>query len=148
MWWSGRKVFLVGVSVIIVVKWWSRTCVRVELCPFCWVRTPVKLTNNTFYFFCFFSASEKCICKGICFCLDISLCNFQFFLLWLPPQPKDVFGYRWIGDSKLALGVDVSVNCCFYSVSPKSWPLIQGVLSLSPEGIWDGLQSLWSPTKV
>lgn len=120
---SGRKVFLVGISVIIVGKWWTRTCL-VELYPFCWFTIPVKLKNNAFCFFCFFNAAEKCICKGIWF-WDFSvyfpcflpICLVLLLVLWLPPTAqRRAFGERWIGSSKLALGLNVSVNCCFFSM--------------------------------
>ena len=52
---------------------------------------------------------------------------------------------RWIGDSKLTLGVSVSVHgCSSWSGPVMDWQPVQVVPSLSPNGSWNRLQAtLW-----
>merc|ERR1712035_59525 len=59
------------------------------------------------------------------------------------PQSKDMqVGDRLIGDSKLTVGVNVSMNGCLsLRVSPATvWRPVQGVPCLSPNVSWDRLQ--------
>ena len=58
---------------------------------------------------------------------------------------------RLIGDSKLSLGVSVSVNGCLSRLSlcgpVMDWRPVQGVPRLSPEDCWDRLQPPRDPTE-
>ena len=64
------------------------------------------------------------------------LSGFSGFL----PQSKNMH-VRSIGDSKLSLGVNVSVNGCVSLCGPAmNWRLIQGVTLPSPQDSWDRLQ--------
>lgn len=150
---SGRKVFLVGISVIIVGKWWTRTCL-VELYPFCWFTIPVKLKNNAFCFFfqcCREMHMQRNLVLGF-------LCVFSMFSAHLPGfalgtlasshSPKTCLW--WKVNWQLEIGLRFECECellFFLYVSLKSLRLIQGVLCLLPEGSWDRLQSLCDPTK-
>ena len=67
-----------------------------------------------------------------------SLSGYSGFL----SQSKDTQVNRLIGDSKLSIGVNVSVNGCLsLCVSPVIvWRPVQGVLRLSHSISWDRLQ--------
>ena len=88
-----------------------------------WVRFPALGP------FCVEFACSPCVCVG-------SLSGFSGFL----PQSKNMH-VRSIGDSKLSLGVNVSVNGCVSLCGPAmNWRLIQGVTLPSPQDSWDRLQ--------
>ena len=69
-------------------------------------------------------------------------------VLRFPPQSKDM-QVRLTGDSKLTVGVNVSVNGCLcLCVSPvMTWRLVQGVPRLSPVVSWDRLQLACDPVE-
>jgi len=93
--------------------------------------------------------------KIVLSCLVYKLINTKYYLLWnnekplrvlrLPPTVQKNMHVRLIGDSKLSLGVSVSVCGCLSRLSlcgpMMDWRPVQGVPSLSPDDRWDRLQS-------
>ena len=68
---------------------------------------------------------------------------------FLPPSKNMLV--RVFDDSKLSLGVSVSVNGCLSRLSlcgpVMDWRPVQGVPRLSPEDCWDRLQPTCDPTE-
>ncbi len=67
-------------------------------------------------------------------------------VLRLPPTVQ----VRLIGDSKLPIGVNVSVSCCLslYVGPVIDWQPVQGVPRLSPTASWDRLQHPCEPLRI
>ena len=87
------------------------------------------------------------------FCVEFAcsprVCVGSLRVLRLPPTiQRHACGDRLIGDSKVALGVNVCVNGCLSLCCPvMNWRLVQGVPRLSPVRYWDRLQSPRDPDR-